>query len=117
MGTAPAPGRGGRPARGTLPGKATPGGTRARHSQALQAPQPLEAVRPQVLDAVVMEVPVWEERRVRGWTQGHVAGAQGQTLSSRNSHVSKAGATAGFPVSASYRRKKAEARPRVGGGW
>ena len=54
--------------RGTLQGKAAPIGTRAhrQHSQGLQVLQPLEAVRPQMPDAVVMEMPVWEERRVRG---------------------------------------------------
>lgn len=36
-----------------------------RHSQSLQVVQPLEAVGPQMLDVVVMEMPVWEERRVR----------------------------------------------------
>ena len=52
----------------------------------------------------------------QGWTQGRMAGAGGQTLSSGNSQVSKAGATAGYTVSASYQRKKPEAWPRAGGG-
>ena len=37
----------------------------SQHSQSLQVVQPLEAVGPQVLDVVVMEMPVREESRVR----------------------------------------------------
>lgn len=48
-----------------------------QHSQRLQIVQPLEAVGPQMLDAVVMKMPVWEaEARQNGCPQ-HRARAAG----------------------------------------
>lgn len=67
-GHSPSPRKRGAPSERDPPGKgrAHRDSGRRQHSQGLQVLQPLEAVRPQMPDAVVMEMPVWEERRVRG---------------------------------------------------
>lgn len=44
------------------------------HSQRLQIEQPLEAVGPQMLDAVVMKMPVWEGKARQNGRPQHRAG-------------------------------------------
>lgn len=111
-GHSPCPGKKGRPPRGTLPGKATPRGTRrTRHSTGSPGSAALEAVRPQMLDAVVMGAhqPMGKEGASGAGPRAASRGPRPRALSSRNSHVcnAAAGAGRGLPVSASYRRRKA----------
>lgn len=50
----------------------------SQHSQRLQIVQPLEAVGPQMLDAVVMKMPVWEGKaRQNGCPQHQARGGGG----------------------------------------
>lgn len=92
--------------RGTLPGQGHPAGTWARHSQALQAPQP-SAVRPQMLDAVVAgDACVGGEAR-QGPDPGPRGGGPGDRRSQAGTATPPRLSARGLHCvqSASYRRK------------